>query len=201
MSGTWGAAGVIGRLCHEPDAGTAGVAAPHKSAQAWRNARIAAAAPLRAGERAYSRPMSGLQCLLYVSTATRAMGAGEIETLLRRARRRNEAAQITGTLLHYGGHFLQVLEGRPEAIERCFADIGADPRHREVTRLHQADIAARRFGSWSMRYVDASATTDRAVAGFLGALGHAPTDEAVRQAIALLQRLAGATEGECSQGR
>ena len=48
--------------------------------------------------RLYSLPMSDLQCLLYMSTASREMAPGEIDGMLQRARARNESLGITGAL-------------------------------------------------------------------------------------------------------
>lgn len=130
-------------------------------------------------------------CLLYMSRATRPMAAGEIDQLLARARLRNEALGVTGALLHYGGRFVQVLEGEPEAVEGCFRRILDDPRHAQVLRLHAEAITAPRFMHWSMRYIGATGTPDRTVESFLDQLERDPTPERVRQAIELLHRLAG----------
>ncbi|WP_341893527.1 BLUF domain-containing protein [Variovorax sp. YR752] len=135
--------------------------------------------------------MSGLQCLLYMSRATREMTALEVDALLERARVLNAAQGVTGALLHYDSRFVQVLEGAPAAVESCFERILGDPRHEQITRLHSEMIAAPRFPDWSMRYVSASGQPDRAVVAFLGQLQSRPSGDSVRQAIALLQRLSG----------
>jgi Sensors of blue-light using FAD len=133
--------------------------------------------------------MDGLLCLLYMSRATREMAPGEIDGLLERARARNASLGVTGALLHYGGRFMQVLEGDAGAVEGCFRRILDDPRHTQVTRLHGEVIAAPRFKEWSMRYISAAGTPDRAVESFLDRLEHQPTPDSVRQAIELLHRL------------
>lgn len=149
-----------------------------------------AGAGSRAGPRAYIRAMSHLQCLLYMSTARREMEPGEIDGMLLRARARNESLGITGALLHYGGRFVQVLEGEPTAVEQCFERISADPRHGKVTRIFSGPLAAPSFPDWSMRYVANAGPPDRAVAAFLDELQRQPSPETVHQAIALLRRLA-----------
>lgn len=135
--------------------------------------------------------MSDLQCLLYMSTASREMAPGELDAMLQRARARNESLGITGALLHYGGRFVQVLEGQADAVEQCFERISADTRHGAVTRIHSGPIAAPSFPDWSMRYVVNAGSPDRAVSAFLDGLQRQPSPETVRQAIALLGRLAG----------
>ncbi len=141
--------------------------------------------------RLYSLPMSDLQCLLYMSTASREMAPGEIDGMLQRARARNESLGITGALLHYGGRFVQVLEGESGAVEQCFERISADSRHGEIRRIFSGPMAAPNFPDWSMRYVVNAGPPDRAVAAFLDELQNRPSPETVRQAIALLGRLAG----------
>lgn len=145
---------------------------------------------LRRPRSPYSRTMRDLQCLLYMSTASREMAPGEIDGMLQRARARNESLGITGALLHYGGRFVQVLEGEPAAVEQCFQRISADIRHGEITRIYSGPLAAPSFPDWSMRYVVSSGPPDRAVAAFLDDLQRQPSPETVRQAIALLGRLA-----------
>lgn len=135
--------------------------------------------------------MPSPMCLLYMSRATRPMAMAEIDGLLERARTRNEALGVTGALLHYSGRFMQVLEGEPESVEGCFRRILDDVRHAGVRRLHAAPIEAPRFVQWSMRYISATGTPDRAVASFLDQLEHDPTPGGVRQSIELLHRLAG----------
>lgn len=149
-----------------------------------------ARAMFRGRRRHYIRAMSELQCLLYMSTASREMAPGEIDGMLQRARARNEALCITGALLHYGGRFVQVLEGEPAVVEQCFERISADPRHGEVTRVYSGPLAAPSFPGWSMRYVVNAGPPDRAVTAFLDELQRQPSPETVRQAIALLGRLA-----------
>lgn len=136
--------------------------------------------------------MSSLQCLLYMSHATRAMTQEEIDRLLNGARERNRLRGVTGALLYYDGRFVQVLEGEAAAVDQCFALIQTDPRHAQITPLHRGPIEAARFPQRSMRYVSLDGPGDRAVAAFLDQLQRQPTPEAVKQAIALLHRLASA---------
>ncbi len=137
--------------------------------------------------------MSGLQCLLYMSRATRAMAQEEIDRLLHGARERNWLRGVTGALLFYDGRFMQVLEGEAAAVDQCFSLIQTDPRHERVTPLHRGPIEAARFPEWSMRYVRLDGPGDRTVAAFLDQLQRQPTPDAVQQAITLLHRLASAT--------
>jgi hypothetical protein len=79
--------------------------------------------------------------------------AAEIRRILEASRRNNPALGVTGALIFSRGAFGQLLEGPPDALERLFERIQADPRHREVTLLDYAAAPAREFPEWSMAYV------------------------------------------------
>lgn len=94
--------------------------------------------------------------LLYASRLDTAGdgGAQTIESILAQSRSKNPALGITGVLCHGGGVFMQVLEGGREPVNALYNKIAADKRHREVTLLHYAEIAERRFGNWTMGQVN-----------------------------------------------
>ncbi|MDD1617775.1 MAG: hypothetical protein CG439_2841 [Methylococcaceae bacterium NSP1-2] len=73
-----------------------------------------------------------LHCLVYVSIATRKMSDNDLQTLLEKARKKNEGSAITGMLLYRDGFFAQVLEGELKDIEDLFAIISRDERHRRL---------------------------------------------------------------------
>lgn len=74
----------------------------------------------------------------------------ELEKMLAPARRRNQDLCFTGLLIYSGGHFLQVLEGESRSLERLYAKIAIDKRHRNVQRLATLAIEHRMFSKWSM---------------------------------------------------
>ena len=49
---------------------------------------------------------------------------------------------------------MQVLEGGRDEVNRLYAEIVRDPRHREVQLLDYAEIAERRFAGWTMGRVN-----------------------------------------------
>jgi hypothetical protein len=65
-------------------------------------------------------------------------------------RMNNERDQITGALLFSGGYFAQVIQGPTEALERLFARISTDNRHRDVTLLSRGNTTERTFPEWAM---------------------------------------------------
>lgn len=88
--------------------------------------------------------------LLYVSTAADALTAPELEAILRTAQARNAALGLTGLLVFTGRHFMQLLEGEPDAVEAVFAAICADERHHDVAKLIAEPAQDRAFPDWSM---------------------------------------------------
>jgi len=96
--------------------------------------------------------------VFYISRSLAA--PADVETILLGARRHNQRRGVTGSLLHTGGHFAQLLEGPPSALADTMAVIGADPRHEAVRRLLDGEIARRRFDGWSMAFVEAPGADD-----------------------------------------
>jgi len=99
--------------------------------------------------------MSMLQ-LIYTSRATTSFGPDALRTLLAGARERNQAAGISGMLLHVDNWFLQVLEGDDEVVRALFARITADRRHGGVLALVVREVPERNFPDWSMGFFDGS---------------------------------------------
>ena len=88
--------------------------------------------------------------LLYASRAVPGLDHEELQSILRASRLGNARLGITGALCFSQGVFMQTLEGGRGAVNRLYHRIVADPRHREVELLGYAEIAERRFASWSM---------------------------------------------------
>jgi len=94
--------------------------------------------------------------LLYASCAVDGIDDAMIRSILERSHVNNLEHGITGILCCYpaGDVFLQVLEGSRVEVNTLYARIISDPRHRDVTLLHYAEIEERRFASWRMGCVD-----------------------------------------------
>ena len=75
---------------------------------------------------------SNLQTLVYISATHEEFSRSEIASLLEVSRSNNNANDITGLLLHAGGGFIQVLEGRADAIDQTFQTICNDERHKNI---------------------------------------------------------------------
>jgi hypothetical protein len=96
--------------------------------------------------------------LLYVSRATFPSGSADenIVGILRSARGRNAAMEVTGALLYLGGFFAQVLEGEASDVNQLMIDILRDERHSDVRIIEVRSIDERRFSNWSMAWVPAA---------------------------------------------
>ena len=100
-----------------------------------------------------------LICLSYCSTASfdhapRGYGVNpQVNRILVLSRRNNQQRQVGG-VLHFGeGYFFQYLEGPADTVDGLYARICRDERHHDVQRLTRRPIRARRFESWSMKFV------------------------------------------------
>ena len=75
--------------------------------------------------------------LVYVSRAAPGIGARDAYDIVRTAHNRNSRLGLTGALVFFDGHFVQVLEGDAFHLRERFAAIAADRRHTDVqVRLH-----------------------------------------------------------------
>ena len=75
----------------------------------------------------------------------------------RAALRNNPIDGLTGFLYFDGTFFLQVLEGKRQALDNMLATLAVDPRHGGMRVLRDQPIAARQFGAWSMAFCDGTA--------------------------------------------
>jgi hypothetical protein len=104
-----------------------------------------------------------LSRLLYVSrcalTSSGEDRDAEVQEIAAGSARRNKEAQLTGSLLHVGGHFIQVLEGPTHSIERTFEVICCDFRHDDIKLIDLVPIKDRIFPEWSMAFLSGEADT------------------------------------------
>ena len=77
----------------------------------------------------------------------------ELADILRAARAKNAALDITGALMLYDNWFAQVLEGPEKSVRALFERIKSDKRHNSVEVLEQGPTPARAFARWAMAHV------------------------------------------------
>ena len=104
-----------------------------------------------------------LSRLLYVSRcALESEGAAqkaEVRAIAEKAVARNRTVELTGSLLHVGEHFIQVLEGPTPAVERTFETICCDFRHDDVKLIDLVPVKSRVFPEWNMAFLSDEAET------------------------------------------
>jgi len=96
-----------------------------------------------------------LKRIRYVSRFSRTLTSEEIESLVQRAEGKNAVLGITGIFMATGNLFYQLIEGPEDAIDRLFATILSDERHRDILVLEtETEVTGRFFPDWSMRRIE-----------------------------------------------
>lgn len=89
--------------------------------------------------------------LIYRSFKTKPLADSELKNLLINAISHNASYNISGLLLHDKECFVQVLEGKINAIYDLMDRIIMDPRHHKIVILQRKQISKRQFLYWSMQ--------------------------------------------------
>jgi hypothetical protein len=92
--------------------------------------------------------------VLYVSRAVGPQTTTVTASILSTAQAHNRQNGIGGVLCQGKGLYLQVLEGERSAVNRLYARIVADSRHKDVEMLHLEEVSERRYAEWSMAHVN-----------------------------------------------
>ena len=99
-----------------------------------------------------------LKSTTYTSLARLDLEARDLEEIHRTAREVNALEGITGLLIFNGTHFLQIVEGAPDAIDELIERLRRDPRHSGLEVRDERMIATRSFPDWTMEMVRVSAS-------------------------------------------
>ena len=91
-----------------------------------------------------------LHFLIYVSEAVAPMSTAALDALLQKSRAFNGMRGITGCLVYQDGCFMQMLEGRKEAIFALMEKVRHDTRHRNVRTVVEGPARRRVYVDWSM---------------------------------------------------
>lgn len=129
-----------------------------------------------------------LERLVYCSTATVPTDSLLlIAEILSVSQRNNDRDGLTGALAISDGWFLQVLEGRPSALDALLRRLETDRRHKDLVILARRKVKARLFEEWSMQ----SARVDPSISPALRALiddCRASPEDAVAAMVKLVAR-------------
>jgi hypothetical protein len=96
--------------------------------------------------------MSELQCLIYISTASSAMGPQDLALILEKSEELNQRDGVHGMLLMSDGNFMQCIEGERAGVEATYARILASPLHQRVIEMFRSPVARRRFSNWDWAF-------------------------------------------------
>ena len=100
-----------------------------------------------------------LRRLIYSSRVARHVRFADAEEVAQKSVDRNQRLGLTGILLYTPSHFLQVLEGEPDAVGQTYLRISRDPRHSRLRIIDDCEISAREFGAWAMTAALGTATS------------------------------------------
>lgn len=92
--------------------------------------------------------------LVYVSTATTALGLKDLQAIERVAIKNNIKENLTGVLTYCDCKFMQFLEGSESHLDYIFSKIKKDSRHHSIDVLRYELIPERQFSNWNMKYAD-----------------------------------------------
>jgi len=120
--------------------------------------------------------------VFYVSEISPGCSETDLQVILGQAQIRNRRLDVTGMLAKSDGHFCQVLEGRPGAVDDVMSRVRRDRRHAKVRVLMEQPSDHRMFEGWAMGLVvqDDMAAEMRQL-HVAGAVGGVPMQEIIRR--------------------
>jgi hypothetical protein len=135
-----------------------------------------------------------LKSVTYTSLASLDLSGGDVEAILRSARESNALDGITGLLVFNGTHFMQIVEGAPDAIDDLLDRLRRDPRHSGLEIRDERLIAERFFGGWTMEMVRVKSRYHEAREGLRSALPEALPQEVGDRLVAMTASISGDVE-------
>lgn len=98
-------------------------------------------------------PSMQYKCVAYTSLAALDMDEAQLLEIHVAARDLNGIDGISGLLIYNGTHFLQWIEGPPQAIDDLLDRLWRDQRHCSLEVREEHGAGERLFGDWSMELV------------------------------------------------
>lgn len=132
-----------------------------------------------------------MKSLTYTSLARLDLQAEDIEAIHRTARESNALEGITGLLIFNGTHFLQIIEGAPNAIDDLVERLRRDPRHSGLEVREERTVDHRSFPDWSMELVRVSASYFEAKDTLSGHLPKDTSEEVRDRVIRMTEHISG----------
>ena len=90
--------------------------------------------------------------IVYYSISEKIITEKIISEIIETSRKNNSRKDITGCLLYHDRVFLQLLEGKKEAVNELYEIIKKDERHSNITLIIEEDLTQQIFPNWSMAF-------------------------------------------------
>ena len=90
--------------------------------------------------------------LTYHSVASPGLTAKDLRNIMASSSKNNKELGLTGCLIYHNKFFLQILEGKKDAVLNMFERIKLDDRNHQVTLLSTDESQFRIFKEWEMAY-------------------------------------------------
>jgi hypothetical protein len=91
-----------------------------------------------------------LRHLIYLSMANDGVDLAEAQRIADKASAANKRLHISGLLLYSSRHFVQVLEGPQDVVNRLYHRISQDRRHTRVELMAYYPVVRRQYARWNM---------------------------------------------------
>ena len=88
--------------------------------------------------------------LIYKSRSIMPVDWALVNAIIEASQQQNVSREITGVLLATRTHFLQVLEGSFEDVNKLYCTIVRDPRHHQIQLVSFTCTEKPIFGAWAM---------------------------------------------------
>lgn len=121
--------------------------------------------------------------LYYVSEIGPQLSDIDVKIIVGESQVRNRRLDITGMLVQTEHHFLQIIDGRKEAVDQLMSSVMRDCRHMNIRRVLEESISKRLFA------LSAMAMCQRGDLGDALSRIHAAGELGVDEAHALLARV------------
>lgn len=90
--------------------------------------------------------------LTYQSKSITDLNLEILNTILEESIARNSTLKITGCLIYFNRHFIQILEGEKQDVIAVYEKIITDKRHHQIELLWENDSQKRYFENWNMGF-------------------------------------------------
>lgn len=98
-----------------------------------------------------------MKSIAYVSRANTSLDSkkipGGLSHIYSSSRKNNQRIGVSGMLSFRNGYYLQVIEGGDFEVNKLFARICSDDRHKDISVIFNTSISQRSFPKWSMKLI------------------------------------------------